>query len=98
MINNNIIRCTAKRGRPSLQGNDVDRVIKRRPPSNPTPNRAMRLDKVNHFPEFMDKQSRCRNCKTGYTHIKCIKCKVSLCLIKNRNCFANFHGVAIDNE
>ena len=82
--------CKLKRGRPS---NDVLEVPckQRRPPSVVTPTIDICKDKVDHFPEFHEKQNRCRHCKTGFSHVMCTKCKVYLCLVKKRNCFADFH-------
>lgn len=55
---------------------------------------SIRFDQNNHFPVFSNKISRCKNedCKKK-TCIYCSKCKVSLCIVKNRNCFFKFHFV-----
>ena len=66
---------------------------KRKATSAPNPTRDVQLDQCGHFPMFQDKQQRCRHCKTGYSHVKCCKCEVHLCLVKSRNCFNAFHGV-----
>ena len=86
---------TRPRGRPSsaspVPANEPSR--KRKAASVPNPTQDVQLDQVGHFPEFQEKQQRCRQCKTGYSHIKCKKCGVYLCLVKARNCFTAFHGV-----
>ena len=66
---------------------------KRKATSAPNPTRDVQFDQCAHFPVFQEKQQRCRHCKTGYSHLKCCKCKVHLCLVKSRNCFNAFHGV-----
>lgn len=81
-----------KRGRPSLQEDELKQGKRGRHPSVPTPSADIRKDRVGHFPHFADKQQRCHHCKTGYSSIQCSKCKVHLCLVKKRNCFADFHA------
>lgn len=53
-----------------------------------------RYDGYEHFPAIDDistpRMCRNENCK-GRTKINCIKCKVYLCLSKNKNCFKDFH-------
>lgn len=66
---------------------------KRKATSAPNPTRDVQFDQCGHFPMFQEKQQRCRHCKTGYSHLKCCKCDVHLCLVKSRNCFNAFHGV-----
>ena len=66
---------------------------KRKATSAPNPTRDVQFDQCGHFPVFQEKQQRCGNCKTGYSHLKCCKCEVHLCLVKSRNCFNAFHGV-----
>ena len=80
-----------KRGRPSLQEDDMKQGKRGRQPSVPTPSRDVRKDKVGHFPCFAHKQQRCHQCKRGYSSIHCSKCKVHLCMVKKRNCFTDFH-------
>ncbi|XP_047124308.2 piggyBac transposable element-derived protein 3 [Hydra vulgaris] len=82
----------AKRGRPSLAAENKV-AAKRRPPNIENPSRDIRFDMCSHFPVFQEKQSRCRQCKNGFASIQCMKCKISLCLLKGRNCFNEFHGV-----
>ena len=66
---------------------------KRKATSAPNPTRDVQFDQCGHFPVFQEKQQRCRHCKSGYSHLKCCKCEVHLCLVKCRNCFNAFHGV-----
>ena len=54
---------------------------------------AVRLDCVNHFPDNVAevaRRCRLRGC-TKRSTIWCAKCRVYLCLKKNRNCFTQFH-------
>ena len=84
-----------QRGRPSSTSPVPTATLsrKRKAASVPNPTKDIQLDRVGHFPEFQDKQQRCHHCKTGYSHIKCTKCGVHLCLVKARNCFSVFHDV-----
>ena len=66
---------------------------KRKAPSVPNPVQDVRLDQCGHFPTYEEKQQCCRQCKTGYSHLKCCKCEVHICLVKSRNCFNAFHGL-----
>lgn len=50
----------------------------------------IRYDKYDHFPQPTQK-GRCRFCKDGQTRLECMKCKVRLCLLSERNCFYTFH-------
>ena len=57
-----------------------------------TPIKDIRLDGVDHLPEVDAKRGRCKvpGC-SGFSLIKCSKCKTHLCLNSSRNCFKNFH-------
>ncbi|CAL9686005.1 unnamed protein product [Knipowitschia caucasica] len=52
----------------------------------------VRKDGIDHFPTWESRQ-RCKHC-TGnhFTHVYCEKCKVHLCLNKDRNCFLGYHA------
>jgi len=63
---------------------------KRKAASVPNPAKDIQRDQVGHFPEFQDKQQRCRHYKTGYSHIN-LPIVGYLCLVKVRNCFSVFH-------
>lgn len=59
----------------------------------PLTSREMRFDGFGHLPQHMDEDkyhSKCRlpNCN-GKTKIKCVKCKLYLCV--NKNCFMSYH-------
>uniref|UniRef100_A0A3Q3EL87 PiggyBac transposable element-derived protein domain-containing protein n=1 Tax=Labrus bergylta TaxID=56723 RepID=A0A3Q3EL87_9LABR len=51
----------------------------------------VRRDGIDHFPIWETRQ-RCKHC-TGkhFSHVYCEKCKVHLCLNKDRNCFCAYH-------
>ena len=52
----------------------------------------VRQDGVDHFPSWAQRQ-RCKHCRDSphFTHMFCEKCKVHLCLNKDRNCFIAYH-------
>ena len=81
-----------KRGRPSISSSE-ERPSKRSPTCDaiPLPDGAARHDCFDHFAVFDDKKHRCRFCPKGYTFIRCEKCAVFLCMLKDRNCFYGFH-------
>ena len=79
------------RGRPSLNSSLDEPARKRRPPAVPLPNDDIRLDRVDHLPQFQEKQGRFRMCKTRYSYIKCSKWEIILCFAKTRNCFTSYH-------
>lgn len=62
-------------------------------PYKPTarPADSTRFDCISHWPECIDKQNRCRQCKNSHTKVLCVKCKVGLCLTKKKNCFTLYH-------
>ncbi|KAK2709389.1 hypothetical protein QYM36_013152 [Artemia franciscana] len=51
---------------------------------------SVHYDSIQHWPEAVADKKRCRLC-FAYARIQCSKCQVSLCLVKNRNCFKIFH-------
>ena len=83
----------AKRGRPSTTSIDADHAAKaQRGSAKPVPNKSVRTDGYEHWPEFSETKGRCRNpgCK-GIPKVKCTKCGVRLCFTTNSNCFKKFH-------
>jgi hypothetical protein len=91
-IAESLIRCgkAVPQGRKRLREDPVMALLK-------TPEASVRLDRVDHFPVFLEKQQRCKLCaqrkseKGGFTFIQCTKCCVSLCLTREKNCFYDFH-------
>lgn len=82
-----------KRGRPSADRVDTEHEQKKlRGPAKPIPCFTSRRDGTGHWPIATGDRQRCKmpNCN-GQTTIKCGKCAVHLCLIKQRNCFVSFH-------
>ncbi|XP_065584309.1 piggyBac transposable element-derived protein 3-like [Artemia franciscana] len=76
------------RGRPLR---DQDCSTPKRPKlAKPKPYDSVRYDGIQHWPEAVADKKRCRLC-SAYARIQCFKCHVSLCLVKNRNCFKIFH-------
>ena len=59
--------------------------------ASPVPDNNVKLDCIGHFPLFGKKQHRCRHCPKGYSCVYCSKCNTYLCLVKDRNCFCDFH-------
>ncbi|XP_076001254.1 uncharacterized protein LOC142994351 isoform X1 [Genypterus blacodes] len=85
-----------------------DKIECGRPPSSPEPDSAppskscrrrcrvpahVRKDGIDHFPTWGIRQ-RCKHC-TGnhFSLVYCGKCKVHLCLNRQRNCFHAYHKV-----
>jgi len=64
---------------------------KRKTVGVPIPLGESRYDQVGHFPIYSEQQNRCRLCPNGRSRWKCSKCEMFLCLVKERNCFFNFH-------
>ncbi|XP_077376451.1 piggyBac transposable element-derived protein 2 [Festucalex cinctus] len=50
----------------------------------------VRKDGLDHFPTWEPRQ-RCKFCTGHFSHVYCEKCRVHLCLNKERNCFQAFH-------
>lgn len=62
--------------------------------AGPSPSDAVRLDGVQHWPEFAAKKARCcrlKGCQQRST-IWCSKCKVYLCVKSKKNCFILYHN------
>lgn len=51
-----------------------------------------RTFEAKHMTILEEKQSRYRSCHYNKTHFKCSKCNISLCLTKQRNCYADFRA------
>ena len=79
-----------------------DKVVGRVKLSSPTkrakkacaskiPPSEIRYGNTGHLPTFIEKQQMFKHCKTDYSRIQCCKCDVPLCIIKDRNCFYEFH-------
>ena len=83
-----------KRGRPSA-GESVlfqfDKKQKSSPATKAIPSAEVRTDGFNHFPIVVSR-GRCKNpgCKAAPVYF-CQKCKVHLCITKDKNCFLYFH-------
>lgn len=54
----------------------------------------IRFDHKMHYPKYSTHYVRCKleNCPQK-SRVYCIKCKVHLCLVEERNCFNSFHGI-----
>ena len=85
-------RVSAKRGCPSISVEAAHSVKKTKGPAAPIPNKSVRQDGFDHWPEFDDKKGRCRypGCK-GFPKVKCCKCDVRLCFTLTLICFRKFH-------
>ena len=64
---------------------------KRKKSVNPAPVEDVQFDGVDHLPIYAEKRQRCRKCTDGFSLVMCGKCKVHLCLNKNRNCYTAYH-------
>ncbi|KAF2890605.1 hypothetical protein ILUMI_15568, partial [Ignelater luminosus] len=87
----NIGRCPLKRGRPSALENKIAEK-RRKGRTQHVPPREVRTDQLGHWPILEAKKMRCKypTCK-GFTHTKCEKCGIALCLNKSNKCFRAFH-------
>lgn len=84
-----------KRGRPSYEAEDVPTNVPHEKKARfQRPCLDARYDGVDHWPEARDQAlpSRCKyeGC-TGRSRVFCKKCKVPLCMTKDRNCYHKFH-------
>lgn len=61
------------------------------------PAHSIRFDERSHFPLISAKPARCKNekCRKA-TRFYCQKCEVHLCLVKDRNCFTEFHTLSME--
>jgi hypothetical protein len=57
----------------------------------PSTSSDIRKDGVGHFPKFQEKRGRCAHCHVQQSFVHCVKCDVILCIVKDRNCFYNYH-------
>lgn len=74
--------------------NNIAECSPRRTKEEVRPHCSFQFDEVGHWPAHDDKPqaTRCKAKKCiGRTRVFCQKCKVHLCLTKDRNCFHNFH-------
>lgn len=87
---------TAEKNKPTITLNQIKnsppkyiQLQKKRPPV------SIRFDKMDHFPEIETKLRFCNRCKfegcRGRSRVYCVKCMVTLCLTRGRNCFRKFH-------
>lgn len=84
---------TARKGRPSNSKiEDVIGAKKRKTSAIHYPTADVRLDNFAHWPIWTQERQRCKNAKCNFlSSVVCEKCKLNLCLQKNRNCFRDFH-------
>jgi hypothetical protein len=80
---------TPKRGRPVINHQLQN---KRRCPSVHIPVKDVRVDRLDHWPEWKESRQRCKlpTC-SSLTYVCCTKCGVSLCFNKDKDCFQMFH-------
>lgn len=85
---------TRKRGRPSATSlEEAYSQKKKRGAAADIPQMDVRRDGLDHLPEWRENErNRCKfpNCRSQ-SYIYCTKCRVALCLNKDRNCFVRFH-------
>lgn len=57
---------------------------------------AVRVDELNHMPDFDTISTNAQRCKNSNckrkTFMYCVKCKVHLCINRESNCFLQFHS------
>lgn len=84
----------SKRGRPSSSTPEVtmSKIPKRNEEIRPCP--EVQHDSIDHLPHLDGSKEgkRCKNSKCNKkTHFFCDKCKIHLCIKKERNCFVMYH-------
>lgn len=88
----NPVRST-KRGPPRSESNN-DCPPRKMKATEVRPYKDVRFDCIDHLPEHDENSNptRCKNDNcSGRTFFQCFKCKIHLCITKNRNCFVKFH-------
>lgn len=84
-----------KVGRPSHTADEADEPEPKKKCSHQfAPPKDVRLDQIGHFPLFSSAKSagRCKKAGCEYkSFILCEKCKIYLCLNRERNCFLAYH-------
>ncbi|KAK3931897.1 LOW QUALITY PROTEIN: PiggyBac transposable element-derived protein 3 [Frankliniella fusca] len=88
-IFHSLVTSERRRGRPSCNEPKAEKII--RSPVTPRPVDGERRDNTDHWPGFGEKRQRCRNCTNGFSEVICLKCNMTLCFRKNKNCFVQFH-------
>ena len=85
-------KITRKRGRSQVDAKYVEK--QRKGPAAPIPDRSIRGDSTDHWPEYVEKRCRCKlpGCQS-ITKIVCFKCKAHLCFTPRSNCFKKFHAL-----
>lgn len=87
-----------KVGRPTLEESSRTEEVPRNHTKKLPPD-VLRLDQHNHFVVFQEKKGRCSHCSilgvNSTTFAKCSKCEVMLCVLRNRNCFFDFHSLEV---
>lgn len=80
-------------GRPSTETSKNIALKRKHHSSCPIPSKEVRLDKLDHWPTWVEKRVQCKlpKCK-GFTYVKCSKCSINLCFNKDRNCYRKFHN------
>lgn len=83
---------TPKRGRPSTELDVALASKAKKPHVSALPPKEVRRDETGHWPIWNDSRLRCKmpNCKSR-SFVSCVKCKITLCLNKDNNCFLKFH-------
>ena len=86
-----IVERNGKRERPSAERNETA-AKSRKTCSSAFSNKRSSTGQSLPLPRVSRKAQRCRHCKDGFSTAKCSKCNIYLCLVKKRNCFADFHN------
>ncbi|KAH7965258.1 hypothetical protein HPB49_005417 [Dermacentor silvarum] len=82
---------TKRAGRPCTE---IESLIpaKKRTPLAQLPTADLRLYKIDHMPNWLDKRVRCRLPFCNHlTNVSCKKCNAALFFNRERNCFASLH-------
>ncbi|XP_060810101.1 piggyBac transposable element-derived protein 3-like [Amyelois transitella] len=88
-----IFKSLLKKGKSmkNINVEDLPTAEKIQKPKRSRPADDVRYDKIDHFPQHGAEYGRCAYCKKGFTTVKCLKCELKLCFVKDRKYFFNYH-------
>lgn len=95
--NYQVVSCSCAKGKSCNERKEVRSPIpvpakQNTGPRDYLPPVSVRTDDAGHWPSQGNQKGRCKmpGCK-GIVKTRCLKCKISLCITSERNCFVDFH-------
>ena len=79
------VQLTTKRGQSSASSVQIKK--RRKSLAEAIPQNNLRHDRCGPFPHFNAKQHRCQHCSKGHMHMHFLRCKVFLCINRDRNSY-----------